>query len=1814
MRVATLGVHQPTALQYCFAEKLLPDPPPPNSYQWTLSPHVPDEELLVVNDTVIWSQGGIIQRVYRYTAEKQQVQQALFAWFFDDDGIFTEKKDGKRRKGAANHDTDLKRKKSTWNSKSRTYATQLGSFPKMKRKQKDVAFMDIDEDEPAEDDDSMFEETGNRALVVLLKNEAFIYFLTGTSYVVHLPCEIQYALAAPNGVMLQGKFSMSDVPRLFILKDPLSDLGMVLDQDGSCAMDPGEEILFMEKIQQKGVGMHSKHATEVIIAVTRNVQQGNITIWQAKYIPQSQIGGSGKRTPSLAGTMSKRRSSFGAGTGAATPAVPNPSMISPEQSIRLDFDKEKTSNRRVSSLVARADLGGSVDRISFNDMAKAGSTSFRDGPPIDALLDELNSNINLENLGQTEINSLRNEILFSKIERLPYGLGAEPLTSTTIPRIFVVLAPRMSTANENEGQRAILVIVNPAESRMLQVILQLPALLPAYAARKRSLRKVTLIDVLQKSAKDVVQLLDNDVTKLLVLNEEGRLELGAPWCPIINLPFPTSLARSNMHLPGQMRKQKRDFARSLSLPLGKITGLMYPEAHGRVSIVDEKGAIHRLAIQISPKDEFVKQALDTARYVLPAQRGGETMSVVWMEIMRSKSAMKNFALSDSGTTLEEWRSFVMTIMLLGVSALPPVIRKPRRRSGLARISSASSATWEDMMMDDYDIGPQADFMRSTAWEWIAEVEEQRTEGPRGPSLTSGTLNSALRAKKNAYFLDCITAAREFLTTKEGKGIEKELFTKSNEPEVRRTSFAMLIVGLHILREEWKLDLSMEPAVRKMGALLVQMCLWMGWLGWVSGYMADDIEMESWEFDDSRFPDAAVPEPGFKQPSIYDWLVECFQDQSRAVQIPFMTLHDIVVPKSNELQNTSHYCAHITPKTRIITDLYSQIRNSEEKNFENAVTQMIKLGLTWGFIEKLPEGIAIPFIETITRVQESPPTSWGEFALELVSRKDLKLVLTGQGRNQAARWTNPPYHESIRDAHTICATTLEPETIGAFDGTAEMDRTNITRLIWPDDRRWNEVVRLLQSSRPCAVKFVPDQNMVEQEQIERQQFLAQHVAMRTLAVPSGRGLLYYSARIPLLTEKFPTPGFNLTSIMKPGGFTVSADKVNYTEEKVCWAFFHAGVAAGLSISREAQDIDTSWIVFNKPSELSNRHAGFLLALGLNGHLKSIAKWDAFNYLTPKHTMTCIGLLLGLAASYLGTMDNMITKLLSVHVVRLLPQGSADLNLSPLTQTAGIMGVGLLYYNTQHRRMSEMLLSEIEEVENLDPAAPPDNLRDEGYRLAAGFALGFINLAKGHDLKALQDLSIVTRLLGIAVGSKNIEMIHSLDKSTASATVALALIYMKTNDEALAKKIDVPDTTALMDYVRPDIFLLRTLAKHLIMWDNIDPSLDWIGNNFPSCLKTQWKLDMIKQMDSTHLPLFNIVGGLCFAIGLKYAGTMNEKARDTLLYFLDQFTRLCSLSATNYDQKLSRATARNCQAVVALSAATVVAGSGDIAVLRRLRRMHGKVDGDIPFGSHLATHIAIGVLFLAGGTYTFGTSNLAVGSLLLAFYPLYPNSILDNRSHLQAFRHFWVLAVEPRTLVPREVETNRPIPMPVEITMKDGTVRRSAAPCILPELESVAAVKTVRPGWWPAVLDFQGNPEHLTAFQRTQTIYVQPRPPQFGASSMYISTFIALDEEYGSTLTGFEWLLGLRPLISLDQPEKSWLLPHDGGSPVNATMRDTTVDSRLLMERTSLTGVNADRLRNIKLLFAFVDWLGGDGLMCMSKPGVERLRAAVWTAFS
>jgi anaphase-promoting complex subunit 1 len=402
------------------------------------------------------------------------------------------------------------------------------------------------------------------------------------------------------------------------------------------------------------------------------------------------------------------------------------------------------------------------------------------------------------------------------------------------------------------------------------------------------------------------------------------------------------------------------------------------------------------------------------------------------------------------------------------------------------------------------------------------------------------------------------------------------------------------------------------------------------------------------------------------------------------------------------------------------------------------------------------------------------------------------------------------------------------------------------------------------------------------------------------MPVGKGLLLFSSRTPLPTEKFHVPGFSFVFRMKPQNTIVTVDKSFLPDSVTVWPLFHLGVAGALSISPEAKEIDTSWIVFNKPTEPTSRHAGFLLGLGLNGHLKKIARWHLLNYLTTKHVLTSVALLLGLGVSYLGTKDAKITKLLSVHVAAMLPPGAADLKINVWIQTAGIMALGLVYCESRHRRTSEVLLSELTVSGksgsfSYSSSLPQELQRDESYRLACGLALGLINLGKGLDLRGADERSMIDRLCRISEGlviSENAE--RNMIVAVPGCLAALALIYLRTNNKAIAAKLDVPQTPELMEYVRPDQIFLRTVAKNLVMWDSIEPTKDWITKQFPRDI-LKGRKPMVA-LNSDSLDIVSILAGAHYVMALRFAGTHNKEAKACLLAYLDKLMTICALKGS------------------------------------------------------------------------------------------------------------------------------------------------------------------------------------------------------------------------------------------------------------------------------------------------------------------------------
>lgn len=70
----------------------------------------------------------------------------------------------------------------------------------------------------------------------------------------------------------------------------------------------------------------------------------------------------------------------------------------------------------------------------------------------------------------------------------------------------------------------------------------------------------------------------------------------------------------------------------------------------------------------------------------------------------------------------------------------------------------------------------------------------------------------------------------------------------------------------------------------------------------------------------------------------------------------------------------------------------------------------------------------------------------------------------------------------------------------------------------------------------------------------------------------------------------------------------------------------------------------------------------------------------------------------------------------------------------------------------------------------------------------------------------------------------------------ALVALALIYLKSNNKQVADRIKIPHTFEAMDNVTPHSLVLKILTKNLILWDQIECSPEWIDSQIPDIIKT------------------------------------------------------------------------------------------------------------------------------------------------------------------------------------------------------------------------------------------------------------------------------------------------------------------------------------------------------------------------------------------
>ncbi|KAG2076443.1 hypothetical protein BDR04DRAFT_1148887 [Suillus decipiens] len=795
-------------------------------------------------------------------------------------------------------------------------------------------------------------------------------------------------------------------------------------------------------------------------------------------------------------------------------------------------------------------------------------------------------------------------------------------------------------------------------------------------------------------------------------------------------------------------------------------------------------------------------------------------------------------------------------------------------------------------------------------------------------------------------------------------------------------------------------------------------------------------------------------------------------------------------------------------TTVYVCLADKSVTSTQKRAELTVEKLVEMLGTAekgsAFLDSLPLGIAAPLREAIRTCQLSPPSHWRKEHYELIGRRDLAFSVAGTQPELSQKGIAQSAETYMNTHRRVTIGSLAEQaksaSVGEIDAVSgvELDLKGFTKIRFGQDRRLEEVARMLCSSAVPSVRLVERPELNEHDQAKEQQHQVVRIAERTLALPYGRAMFTFGSVLTVTKEAYVTPKMEYAVRIQPSNITSAPELGKIPVECLNWGEFHNGVAAGLRISPEARGVESSWIAFNKPSELTPEHAGFLFGLGLTGHLKEMLTWHTFGYLTPKHDLTSIGVLLGLSAANAGTGNRHVTKLLAVHTPALLPTQSVDLNVSLMTQAAGLAGVGILYLGSKNRRMAEVCLHQISRKDLVQPDL--SNEHREAYTYCAALAFGMIMLGQGSsvpaDLSSLNRLRILVHGEGKSVVNTQARPTFDVNITSPAASIALGLMYLKTERRDVADILGIPSTVLELNRIQPSFLLMRTIARSLIMWNDIASTPQWLLAQVPESIVKAMHGHVRGKLadDAIELAYYNIIAGCCFVIGLKYAGTARHEAYIMLSNYFDMFSRFVAASGPAFDHKIKRSAVREGLNLISIALCMVMAGTGEITCLRRLRYAYGMYHQAFRYGVHVATHLSLGLLFLGAGRYTLGTSNAAIACMVVAFFPRFHHVSSDNKSYLQALRHLWVLAVEPRCLMARDVNTKEAVYLPVKITTKEGTEKGATqliSPTLIPDFNKILSIRIDTPRYWPFFVDLEHVPQHRRSLLKHQTLYVKRR---------------------------------------------------------------------------------------------------------------------------
>ncbi|CAD8214154.1 unnamed protein product [Paramecium pentaurelia] len=623
----------------------------------------------------------------------------------------------------------------------------------------------------------------------------------------------------------------------------------------------------------------------------------------------------------------------------------------------------------------------------------------------------------------------------------------------------------------------------------------------------------------------------------------------------------------------------------------------------------------------------------------------------------------------------------------------------------------------------------------------------------------------------------------------------------------------------------------------------------------------------------------------------------------------------------------------------------------------------------------------------------------------------------------------------------------------------------------DQHLMQQVKRQFDFTRDIRIKTKMTEHIPEERLDQDAPSVLLKLLNRKLAMFVGLGSLTYGTSDHFITDQIKFPQLNLSGILQQNSLklTIDSTREDYTQ-MTQWPEFHLGVTLSLQLSKKlkglSQESLRTWIFYQKPQNPSNIHGGFMLGLGLLGYLNSFNQIDLYQLLTQNHEATSVGVLLGIGASRIGTCDEPTQKSLTVHIPSLIPS-VYDLELPSNVSTSALCSLGFLFMASGNRNFTEVALGLIGRKPHNDKV-----IDREGYSLAAGIALGLINLGKGSVWR--RELQIVDRLIRFVQGGKvlpppqsslstNFMQNESVSSSIRegsmvnvhvtcpAALMALSLMFMQMNQQNIVDQLNIPNSFSSLESCNPNHIILKSLTRNIIMWDSIPTTQEDLHSQIPELIsflfeqplkKIHQKFYLVYNVEvidfmSVSMIYTGMISGALLAMGIKYAGTHDQQIKQLMIKQIEFLVKLrisqnefandpdnkCAIDQYTYYTNIVNA-------LQGLS--LLMAGSFDQEVLTIAKSLIQKMENSQiwHFGFHQGIKMAIGFVFMGKGGYSFKKSKKAISMLLLSLYPYYPTNPGDNKQYLQALRWSYVLSIRPKIFKIIDVKTHKTVNLQIK----------------------------------------------------------------------------------------------------------------------------------------------------------------------------------------